>query len=175
MRQEHVSEGLLQRERFKAPVYANDLLNTNIVCGCVSLRPPGKPTGSVRVKVSQRDILTHFSAKMRQRYGLSAALHRVSGHQTRPTSIDPQPLRQHYSCIICYPQQYLKEYRTPPSRDESRSPALPALRNAASPRPAKDGHTQVINSNLTWISQPAKALESGYTGLCSGVLCRLHY
>lgn len=119
--------------------------------------------------------MIHFSAKMRQRYGLSAALHRVSGHQTRPTSIDPQPLRQHYSCIICYPQQYLKEYRTPPSRDESRSPALPALRNAASPRPAKDGHTQVINSNLTWISQPAKALESGYTGLCSGVLCRLHY
>ena len=119
MRQEHVSEGLLQRVRFKAPVYANDLLNTNIVCNYVSLRPPGKPTGSVRVLRFHREQTFLHLPSICQRYGLSAAPYRVSDH--RPP-IEPQPLRQHYSCLRCYLQQYLKEYRTPPStRDASKS------------------------------------------------------
>ena len=78
-------------------------------------------------KVSRRaDILTpalHLSPRMWTEVWLvSCSLPGFRPSATRFTPIEPQPLRQHYSYIRCYLQQYLKEYRTPPStRDASKS------------------------------------------------------
>ena len=53
---------------------------------------------------------------------VSCSLPGFQSSATMFTPIEPQPLRQHYSCIRCYLQQYLKEYRTPPStRDACKS------------------------------------------------------